>query len=45
MVFSCNFSLPSREEIEAVNWMAESCPEFLDGRELWIFQTFCEVFE
>ena len=43
MDFSFNFSLPSREEIETVVWMAESCPEFLDGRELWIFQNFCEV--
>ena len=45
MDFSFNFSSPSREEIEAVQWMAEACPEFLDGRELWIYQNFCEVSE
>ena len=45
MVFSFNFSLPTREEIESVQWLADVNPEFLDGRELWIFQNFCEVSE
>ena len=45
MVFSFDFSLPCREEIETVQWMAESCPEFLDSRELWILENFCEVSE
>jgi len=42
MVFSFDFFLPSREEIETVQWLAEVNHSWLDGRELWIFQNFCE---
>jgi len=40
--FNFNFSLPTREEIEAVKEFARSNPEMLDGRELWILKEFLE---
>ena len=45
MVFLVDFSFPSEEEIETVQWLAKLSPELLDGRELWVFENFCEVFE
>ena len=41
MNFSFNFSIPNKEEIETVQWLAEINPDYLDGRELWIYQNFC----
>ena len=43
MIFSkFDFSLPSQEEIRAVKEIADSNPELLDGRELWILKEFVE---
>jgi len=36
------FPLPSREEIKAVKQIAESNPDDLDGRDLWVLQEFVE---
>jgi len=35
-----NFLFPNGEEIRAVKEMADSCPEAMDGRELWIWKEF-----
>jgi hypothetical protein len=45
MVFLVDFSFPSEGEVKYVQRIAEDCFEFLDGRELWIFENFCEVSE
>ena len=45
MIFqkTLEFPSPSEEEIKTVNQIAESNPEDLDGRELWILQMFMEI--
>ena len=45
MIFQKTFEFPSpsEEEIKVVRQMAESNPEDLDGREMWILREFAEV--
>jgi len=40
--FQTEFLAPSEEEIKAVKQIAESNPEELDGREMWILKEFIE---
>ncbi len=40
--FQKEFLAPSEEEIKIVKQMAESNPEDLDGREMWILKEFIE---
>jgi hypothetical protein len=42
MSFSINDSLPSMAEIKFVIGLAEDDFESLDGRELWIYQNYCQ---
>ena len=35
-----DFPLPDAEEIKVVKELAESCPELLDGRDVWIWRKF-----
>ena len=42
MVFSMNLTPPSWSEIKSVMDLAEDDLDFLDGRELWIYENFCQ---
>lgn len=42
MVFSMNLNPPSWSEIKSVMDIAEYDLDSLDGRELWIYQNFCQ---
>ena len=35
-----NFHLPNREELETAKLLAETCPELLDGRDMWVYKEF-----
>ena len=42
MVFSINDSPPSWSEIKSVMGLAEYDLDLLDGRELWVYQKYCQ---
>ena len=42
MSFSINDSSPSRSEIKSVMEIAECDLDLLDGRELWVYQKYCQ---
>jgi len=42
MVFSINDSPPSWSEIKSVMEVAEYDLDSLDGRELWVYQKYCQ---
>ena len=42
MVFSINDSPPSRREIQSVIILAEEDLDLLDGRDLWIYENYCQ---
>jgi len=42
MVFLINDSPPSWSEIKSVMEIADEDLDLLDGRELWVYQTYCQ---
>ena len=42
MVFSINDSPPSLRELKSVMELAECDLDLLDGRELWIYENYCQ---
>jgi len=42
MSFSINDSPPSWSEIKSVMDIAKHDPDMLDGRELWVYQKYCQ---